>query len=481
MKNEKCIINLNSSILDKKNPIYKNHHPQYLCRVLLMSFVGLFLVQRLQAQNFGLQTTSNPPISTYAAMLSDERVVEPFYGPIKAIHASAVQNKVVCTYIGDIHKGTWPKKITLVGDESEYEFSKNGQLHSIIVYNKQKIDYFTYKSGGWLEELAKNENWSSKVLDGSVSYKFQNGLLTEKKDVFNKEVKIELAFYDSLGRVISYRKRNTSSASVLASTDRRDTFLYNDDGLLKRHYNINVEDQKTTISGFEFFVYSKALLTNRFVYRKSIYTFIENQPVYRHYFYLSVLDYDTLADGHVKSDTRVLFYEMKLSEEEERRIYSDDGFVASLIDSVYEKGEEYIWMEDRCRNSAYEWTIPYNVGSCTYDSLGNITRWHNKYRAFRTVENISATMRYDEKSRLIEAVADTGMFVNWQKKIVRQKAEYDNYGNLRLFEYFEEGQNEPSLQKRYEYDYDTYGNWVSRKYYLNGELTSDEKRVIEYW
>ena len=67
------------------------------------------------------------------------------------------------------------------------------------------------------------------------------------------------------------------------------------------------------------------------------------------------------------------------------------------------------------------------------------------------------------------------------KKVVRQRAEYDDYGNLLLFEWYEEGQSEPSDQRRYEYEYDSYGNWISRKCYLDGELKSDEKREIEYW
>lgn len=110
---------------------------------------------------------------------------------------------------------------------------------------------------------------------------------------------------------------------------------------------------------------------------------------------------------------------MNLSEDEEQRIYFDDDLVASLIDSVYEKGENHVWREDRCRTRDV-WTIPYNIGHCTYDSLNHILQWKNEYRDFSRVENTMATMRYDEKGRLIEAIAEEGLFKqplkDWMKK-----------------------------------------------------------------
>ena len=451
----------------------------------------LFSAQDLWAQEFGLQTTPNPKISTYVDMLNDERVTGPFYGPVKSIRTSSNYYGYLIWLSRDVYKGKQEMARHIESDQSEYSFSKNGNLSSLQVNYKLKVDYFTDKykrmSEKTWDELQKEKNWSSKVFDGTVSYKFANGKLAEKKDTVARDVKKEVLCYDSLGRVIScYRDvvDYYSFMNTLNAYASHECFSYNADGLLNRHYQISIREKDTSRSGLEYFVYSNDLITKRFVYNKSIYTFIEDQPVYRHYFYLSVLDYDTLSNGNVVSDTRVLFYEMNLSEDEERRIYFDDDLVASLIDSVYEKGENHVWREDRCRTRDV-WTIPYNIGHCTYDSLNHILQWKNEYRDFSRVENTMATMRYDEKGRLIEAIAEEGLFKqplkDWMKKVVRQRVEYDDYGNLLLFEWYEKDKSEPSNQRRYEYEYDAYGNWVSRKCYLDGELKSDEKRMIKYW
>lgn len=447
---------------------------------------------RGRAQNFSLQTTPNPKVNTYVAVLNEERATGPFYGPVKSIHTSSNYYGYSILLSRELWKGKQEMARHIESDQSEYSFSKNGNLSSLQVDYKLKVDYFTYKYDKMSKktriELQNEKNWSSEVFDGTVSYKFEDGRLTERKDTVARDMKKEVLCYDSLGRVISYYGdvvHYNSFLNTLNAYASHECFSYNADGLLNRHYQISIREKDTSRSGLEYFVYSNDLITKRFVYNKSIYTFIEDQPVYRHYFYLSVLDYDTLSNGNVSSDTRVFFYEMNLSEDEERRIYFDDDLVASLIDSVYEKGEKHVWMKDRCKTRNV-WTTPYNGGHCTYDSLNHIVQWNNDYRYFSRIENTMATMRYDEKGRLVEAVAEEGIFEqttseDWMKKVVRQRAEYDDYGNLLLFEWYEEGQSEPSDQRRYEYEYDSYGNWISRKCYLDGELKSDEKREIEYW
>lgn len=208
----------------------------------------LSTIQVAQTQDFGLQTQATPQASNYAQMLRDERVIGPFIGPIKAIHATSAQYTVVYSHIGDIYEGTHPMQKTIVADQSEYTFSEDGKLRSIDVNYQLQVGYFTYKTGDWLKELKKKKNYSSKLFDGIISYQFQDGRLVQKQDSVEGKMHNEVAQYDSLGRLVNYCHNQESSKEW-------EHFTYNNmDNQQTRCIKYRMRDGDTLLAAMEFFV-----------------------------------------------------------------------------------------------------------------------------------------------------------------------------------------------------------------------------------